>query len=122
MTQATPQTADSLARAIRVSECRGGGFVVHVGAEVYAACVSPHEVAYAMATLLAERDDGRAAAAAPAGGPPLPAASGSDPVPAVVTRPAPAPVALAGSRERLRATVNVVGVALLVVASAVVGA
>lgn len=117
MTKLASQRAD-----IRVTECRGGGFVVHVGAEMYAACASPYDVAHAMATLLAERDDGHAASPARPAGPPLPASSGNDPVPAVVARPKPAgPVALAGSPERMRATANLVAMAVLMGLGAVVG-
>jgi hypothetical protein len=83
-----PSGADA---GIRVQECQGGGFVVWSGDDVYAACTSPFEVAGAMAALLAARDDGGMMPEPGAGGLPVPARSGADPLPAGI-RPGPAPV------------------------------
>lgn len=104
------QTAD-----IRVTECRGGGFVVHIGAEMYAACASPYDVAHAMATLLAERDDVHHDAEPSGGRPPMPAASGRDPLPvAIRPRPVPEVPVVLSAGDRLRASASLVTMMVLI--------
>jgi hypothetical protein len=128
----SPRLTSASPPSIRVQECRGGGFVVFFGAEMYAACSGPHEVAAAMAEIQAMRDD---AATPPAGGLPVPARSGADPVPVGIRpqRAPDAPSSMTGTRhvdvvglapigERLRATAGLALMVLLVAASGIVGA
>jgi hypothetical protein len=121
MMQAKSQTANGSPAAIHVAECRGGGFVVTVGSEIYAACAGPHEVASALAALLAERDDG--IADAPPAKLPVPARSGTDPLPEGIRPTAPPAVDPMGAdmSERLRATAGVALMALVICVRAVVG-